>query len=246
MLGHYDEVERNIFEGIHIKVNSDKRKERDSFTIEELKTIFSAPIYTGCKSERNWKDAGTHSMKDTAKYWLPLISLYSGMRMGEGLQLRTEDIKQENGIYFFDINSNTPDKKLKTTNSERKIPIHNELIRLGFINLVNDRKVKGTQRVFPEITLDNDGTYTHSFSKHFSRFLEEVKVKHKRNSFHSFRHTFEDACRENDVPKEIMDALQGHVSQDMSGRYGSGYSLQKLNEWLQKVRYSELEQLIYK
>ena len=68
----------------------------------------------------------------------------------------------------------------------------------------------------------------------------------RNTSFHSFRHTFEDACRENDVPKEIMDALQGHVSQDMSGRYGSGYSLQKLNEWLQKVRYSELEQLIYK
>ncbi len=241
MQGHYDEVERNIFEGIHIKVTSDKRKERDSFTLDELKTIFTAPIFTGCLSQTHWKQAGNYSMKDTAKYWTPLIALYTGMRMGEILQLHTGDIKEENGIHYFDINIDSEDKSLKTQGSARKIPIHARLISLGFLELIERRKTKRSLRLFPEITKGNDDTYTDGFSKHFSRFLTVINVKHKKNSFHSFRHTFEDACRENDIPKEIMDALQGHVSQDMSGRYGSGYSLQKLNEGLQKVRYSGLE-----
>ncbi len=241
MLGHYDEIDRNIFDGIIIKATSDPRKARDSFTIDELKTIFSAPIFTGCASPTNWKQVGSHSMQDTAKYWTPIISLYSGMRMGEILQLHTNDIKEENGIHYFDINIDSEDKSLKTQGSERNIPIHAQLISLGFLELITRRTTKGSLRVFPEITKGNDDTYTDGFSKHFSRFLREVNVKNKKNSFHSFRHTFEDACRENDVPKEIMDALQGHVSQDMSGRYGSGYSLQKLNEGLQKVRYSGLE-----
>lgn len=131
LFAHYDELEKNIFEGITIEAHSDKRKERDSFTIDDLNTIFSSSLYTGCKSEGRLYQSGSHSMKGTAKFWVPLIALYSGARMGEILQLYPSDIKEENGIHYFDFNADGDDKTLKTRTSERKVPIHQMLITLA-------------------------------------------------------------------------------------------------------------------
>tara|TARA_R110002095_G_C4236908_1_gene238561 strand:+ start:113 stop:1831 length:1719 start_codon:yes stop_codon:yes gene_type:complete len=241
IIRNYDDVTNNPFTGMNISIKSQARDERFPFTQDELKAIFSAPVYTGCLSESKWQQSGTYSMKDTAKYWVPLIGLFSGARLGEILQLHIEDIKQEGGIHYLDINADQPDKTLKTNSSKRIIPIHRTLIGMGLIALVEKRKAKGEHRLFPEITKGNDGTYSHAFSGHFRRFLTALGIKHQKNSFHSFRHTFEDACRNSGVPKEIMDALQGHKEQGMSGRYGSGYSLEVLNEGLQKVDYGEFK-----
>jgi len=82
-------------------------------------------------------------------------------------------------------------------------------------------------RVFPEVDLCADGTYTAAFSKYFSRFLEAINVKHDKNSFHSFRHTFEDACRNNGIPKAVMDALQGHMVQGIALRF----SMKRYRRW---------------
>ncbi|MGH1376005.1 MAG: DUF6538 domain-containing protein [Alphaproteobacteria bacterium] len=247
MLKNYDEVETNPFIGLTVTTTESPRAAREGFTIEELNTIFSAPIYTGCVSERKWSEVGNYSMVNTARYWTPLISLYSGMRMDEILQLRFCDIRTVDDIHYFDINADDG-KTLKNNSSHRNIPIHDILIQCGLLEFIK-RKADNThckdtqERIFDDAQKGNDGTYSYIFSKFFSRFLTNIKVKTKKNSFHSFRHTFEDACRENDIPKEIMDALQGHSSQDMSDRYGAGYSVQKLNEWLQKVDYGGLEVL---
>ncbi len=247
MMTNYDEVEANPFVGLSIATTTSPRAAREGFTIDELKIIFSAPIYTGCVSERKWNETGSYSMVNTAKYWVPLISLYSGMRMDEILQLRFCDVCSIEGMHYFDINADEG-KTLKNRSSKRSIPIHNKLIQYGLLEFLT-RKSKGVQhktsqtRIFDDVQKGSDGTYSYTFSKHFSRFLKEIDVKTKKNSFHSFRHTFEDACREADVPKEVMDALQGHSSQDMSARYGAGYSVHKLNEWLQKVDYGGLRML---
>ncbi len=242
-LVNYDEIDKDIFTGFSISVKSNKRTERSPFNLKELNVIFSSPTYTGCLSKNKTFMKGTYSLRGTAKHWAPLIALYTGMRLGEILQLHTEDIKEEGGIPYFDINDHHSNKKVKTSGSNRVIPIHTTLINLGFLKFTQMRKDKGDKRLFPEVTLSSDGTYSDKFSRYFSRFLEAMEIKHDKNSFHSFRHTFEDACRENDIPKEIMDALQGHSSQDMSGRYGAGYSVQKLNEWLQKIKYRGLTSL---
>ena len=237
---HYDEVEKNIFEGLTVEVNSDKRKERDKFTIDDLNTIFQSPVYTGCVSAAKWNLAGSYSMKGTAKFWVPLIALYSGARLGEVLQLYVSDICEEDGIFYFDINEDGEDKRLKTRTSERKVPIHQILVGYGFLDYVVALNRQGEKRVFPDVSLSVSGSYSDFFSRYFSRFLTGLEVKTSKKSFHSFRHNFKDACRECGA-ENVMDALQGHSEQGMSGRYGSGYSLKKLNEGLQKVGYSGLE-----
>ena len=62
-----------------------------------------------------------------ARFWVPLIALFSGMRMNEICQLDVSDIRCVDGVDCFVITSRSngggADKKVKTSTSERFVPI---------------------------------------------------------------------------------------------------------------------------
>lgn len=239
--GIYDEVPSGLFKGLKLKINKNVREERDPFDKAELNAIFDAPLYTGCLSLRSWKKEGDLIPKDAGIYWVHLISLFSGMRMGEIIQLYTEDLREEEGALYFDVNANGDDKKLKTATSWRSIPVHPRLIEMGFMELVKARRISKEKRLFPDLKMGDDGYYSSPFSKRFNRFLKSVGVKKLKNAFHSFRHNFEDACRDCDITKEVIDTLQGHGERGMSARYGKGRTLRKLNEAMRRIEYRDLD-----
>jgi integrase len=238
---HYDEAPVSPFRGLKIAERKRVRDERDPFTVDELHAIFSAPLYTGCKSLHHWQKPGGVVPRDSGLYWVPLISLYTGARLGEIIQLYIEDVREEHDVLFFDINDRGEDKRIKTAYSERSVPIHKHLLDMGFMDLVEKRRSQGQKRVFPDLPMGEDGYYSSPFSKKFSRFLKVAGVKHKKNAFHSFRHNFEDACRDSDISTEVMDALQGHGPEGMSKRYGRGYYLRKLNEAMARLQFRDLD-----
>ncbi|MCP5082551.1 MAG: tyrosine-type recombinase/integrase [Alphaproteobacteria bacterium] len=210
---HYDHLESNPLAGLAVKITNGTRNERDPFSIHELNTIFRSPIYTGCASETHWKQPGDLVQKQSAKYWVPLIALFSGMRLGEIIQLRTDDIKTSADVFYFDI-APGGDKSVKTDSSKRKIPLHPMLKHVGFLDFVSDRKRQKSERLFPDYRRTSAKlSWSDAFSKHFRKFLEALKIKQSANCFHSFRHSFEDACRNSSVPADLMDALQGHAQQ---------------------------------
>lgn len=238
---NYDEVPANPLRGLKVKKSKQEKEERDPFTTKELKVIFTAPIYTGCESVRHWRNPGDLLPKSSGIYWVPLISLFSGARLGEIIQLYTDDIREEDGVRYFDINKTGEDKRLKNSNSRRQIPVHPALIDMGLMAHVDARRKQKEKRLFPDLPMGADGYYSSPFSKHFNRFLTSVGVKRGTIAFHSFRHSFEDACRDSDISKEIMDALQGHGEEGMSKRYGRGYVLKKRNEAMKKLKYRDLD-----
>lgn len=204
----YDECPPNPFKGLRIRTTGRKaRDERDPFTLEELTAIFHAPLYTGCQSVREWVTPGPLVPRDTGMFWVPLIALFTGARSGEIIQLRVEDVREEQGVRFFDINDEGDDKRLKTSNSKRVSPVHPTLVELGLLEHVERQKRRGEVRLFPEMPMGEDGYYSSPYSKKFRRFLDALKIKRSKNAFHSFRHCFEDACRDSGIPKEVMDAL---------------------------------------
>ncbi len=148
-------------------------------------------------------------------------------------------MREEQGVRFFDINDDGEDKWPKTANSKRISPIHPMLIELGLLEPVTRQKRRGEVRLFPEMPMGEDGYYSSPYSKKFRHFLDVLRIKRSKNAFHSFRHSFEDACR--DIPKEIMDTLQGYGEEGMSGRYGRGYVLTKLNEAMEQLCYQGLD-----
>ena len=148
----------------HIQRSKNKRKgkKRHPWSVDELNRMIASPIYTGCRSESHWKQPGNLVLRQSAKYWVPLIALYSGMRLGEIIQMQVSDVRCLDGIEYFDVTPAVVDpsddeaddageeKSLKTESSRRGIPIHETLFKLGFGEFLKFRRPSGARRLFPE------------------------------------------------------------------------------------------------
>jgi integrase len=250
-----DFIRKDISQGI--KIGGEKtagRKKRRSFTVAELNKIFSAPVFTGCKDdERGYATPGSKIIK-RSRYWLPLIALFTGMRMGEILQLRASHVRRSpKGNHFFYLTDLGEEEdgeevigmELKTFNSRREVPIHSVLINSGFLNFVVEKGERGDCELFPDVLpAVSDGKKSSTFSKRFSRFLGKVGVKPQGNGncFHMFRHTMRDAIRNCLIPEEIADAVQGWArDQDVGRNYGSGFEVDAIAEVWERLAYPGFE-----
>lgn len=219
------------------KVN--KKDARDPFSLEQLRTMFLSPQYTGHFSPSRRNKPGTDICRD-GKFWLPLLGLYTGMRLGEIVQLTASDVRDESGVIYIDVNKDEDEsgKSLKTATSKRRIPVHSEMVRIGFLDHVAEIRSKAqTARLFPEIKKGANGYYSHNISKYLGRFFKAVGVKTERNSFHSLRHNFADALREAEVEDSHIQALLGHSDKSTTAIYGSGVPLKVLAKDIQRVSY---------
>nr|WP_254444190.1 site-specific integrase [Ruegeria arenilitoris] len=240
--GHFDDLPTGLMKGLKIKTAVSPRDQRDAFALAQMQKLFSSPLFTACRSERYCSEPGLHLMTETARFWLPLLGLFTGARLNELCQLATDDVREEAGIAYLDITNEGEGQSVKTNSGKRRIPIHSQLISLGFNAFVSRRRTERSHRLFPEMRKDASGYYSGNFSKFFSRYLERIGVKTAKTSFHSFRHNFEDACRNGEVPSNIMDALQGHAERGMAGRYGDGrYRIDLLKENIERVEYPGLD-----
>jgi len=167
------------------------------------------------------------------KFWVPIIALYSGLRLGEIAQLLVSDIKWEHDIPYFDINKGEgeDDKQLKTWASVRRVPIHPKLIALGLLAHVEQQRQKNPKgRIFPEVTPGKDGYYSANISKWFSRYAKAVEVKTPKTSFHSFRHNFKDALVRGGVTEAFSKAMMGHADESVHENYGSDLTIPLLTQ----------------
>jgi integrase len=98
---------------------------RDPFDIRELQAIFDAPLFTHHESPEGAKGA--------AGVWLPLLALFNGARQGELAGLKASNIRREaNTPLLFIVADRKAGKRVKTKVSERVIPVHPQLVQLGF------------------------------------------------------------------------------------------------------------------
>jgi integrase len=207
---------------------------REPFKPEEIVKLFSSAPFTTQRSD------------EPSAFWLPLLSLYTGARIEELGQLARTDVRFKEGVYTITIDDRSDDpavrKRLKNKASRRRIPVHQQLMVLGFRDLIE----KGTAKhVFPE--LPHGATrVTSLYSRHFSRLLNRVGIKRPALSFHSFRHTFIDAMRVCNVRPDVRSALVGHSSGSSrtdpresatTAGYGSGLTMAVLAQEIGKVVY---------
>jgi integrase len=207
-------------------------KARISFDAGALTAIFSSPVYT--EGLRPIRGAGE------AAYWVPLLAAFTGARVEELCQLAPDDVFKESGQWCVRfVQDAERGQRVKNAGSVRRIPLHAELIRLGFLDYVQSRK--GKPRLF-DLKPDRHGRVSPTWAKWFSEYLRQVcKVTDPRMTFHSFRHTFKDACRAAGVDRDVSDALTGHSDGSASSNYGSEfYPLAPLVKAMEKIRISTL------
>lgn len=234
----------NPSKGITVEIPKRTAKARVPFAVEDLKAIFSTPIYA--EGARPRGGAGQ------ASFWLPLLALFSGARMEELAQLLVSDVGEEDGVPFLHI-TDLPDdeaapsttKRLKNEASRRKTPLHPELVRIGFLRYVRSMKDAGEVRLFPKVGTSSGESRQQSanYSKWFGRYLRDVaKVSDRRRTFHSFRHGFKDAARLAGIPKEHHHAMTGHSSSDEGDKYGDEFfPLVPLKRSMDRLAYPGLD-----
>jgi len=220
----------------------DELDARKPFSLEQLKRLFSSPLYAGHATPAQRSKPGALIIHD-GKWWIPIIGLLSGLRLGEIVQLLPSDIKNIGGVLYFDVARNDDEKKqIKNASSVRRVPVHRTLIDLGFAQAVDAARKRG-DRIFYDIKPGSDGYFSHNFSKWFGRYLDDIGIKSAKLVFHSFRHNFKDGLSAAGVPRTVEEALMGHADGSVHGTYGSGQPIELLNENLQKLDFGELDLL---
>ncbi|MCW5590478.1 MAG: site-specific integrase [Burkholderiales bacterium] len=151
------------------------------------------------------------ALRKPHEFWVPLLGLYTGARLDELCQLRLQDIQRDGGRLVIAI-THTDDTKTKTTGSERLVPLHDELLSLGFDTYVADvRQAAGDEaRLFPYLLRTVNG-YADVPSEAFSRYLDKVGITSERKTFHSFRSTINEAFARAGVAEEARSQLLGHA-----------------------------------
>lgn len=242
-------IERNPAKGLQVIDRVRRRDKRLPFSTEQLRLIFDAPIYRGCVNDRAGYSTPGRARPRRGRFWVPLIALFSGMRMNEICQLHVTDIHRLDGVDCFFVTEGPSDadngKRLKTAASERFIPVHPTLIEIGFMTFVEQRRAAGTVRLFSELHKSSTGYYSDPFSKWFRRFLQRARADRPKTCFHSFRHCYRDALREAGTDHEVALALGGWASGsdggDAAAAYGRGYRARTLHEAMATVAYPDLD-----
>jgi integrase len=235
----YDACAPNPLDGVKVTAGRklSANEEVDPFTTDQLAKILNAPVFTGCVSEREWSKPGTCIPRDSERFWLPLLALFTGARSNELCQLDQSNIQEHKGLHFILLHK---DMRLKNASSERAIPIHSALVRLGFLDFVGRR----TGPLFPDLKVSKStNRQSDAFSKHFNRFLKSLGLKTKRLNFHSFRHNFTATARACGMDSECRERIIGHVYAGEGSRYGKNFTSESLDRQLLRVRAAEIEKL---
>ncbi|KQS91254.1 hypothetical protein ASG42_11645 [Rhizobium sp. Leaf391] len=228
------EVDSIIFENFQFSTVKKASDERHQWEKEELQALFHSPIWSGCLSARQRGTKGEEIIRDE-KFWVPLIGLFSGMRLEEICQLQTEDIREEEGVAFFDLNDRPP-RQLKNINAVRRVPIHSQLIRLGLLEYKASFG-KRPHALFPQLKPGGaDDKLGHAFSKWFTRYRQQISLYRKNLDFHSLRHTATTMMHQADVSGIIIDHVTGHTTPGETARYNKGSKLKQLAAAIETIR----------
>ena len=232
---HEQWMAANPLSGLSVLDPVAEADKRDPFTTEQLNVIFGG---------HPWSPRDEAPRGKPLHYWGPLIALFLGMRRGEIAQLLVDDVDTISGVPVILVRSGEG-RRLKTTNARRMMPVHPELIRLGFLDYVAKRRAARATQLWEGEQPDSRGKWGDSFSDWFLRLLKDRNVSGTKLSLHSFRHNFQDRLREaglhgTALGQELAGRSKGGST---SNNYGSGFPTEMLAEAIAKITYPGLRLL---
>ncbi|MEO7178289.1 MAG: hypothetical protein ABIW83_05555 [Allosphingosinicella sp.] len=253
----YKNIPKLDFSGLAPKASSVRaRDKRDPWTDKDCAQMLETPPFTGCFGAKAVRGRGAvherlqpgpHIFHD-AWYWVLLLLYYCGVRRKEACKLLASDVREADGIPFLAIRF-TVTGRLKNPQSERDVPIHPELIRLGFLDFVRartqlphlaiDNQGVSDWELFPELRPGGEADYGSVYYKGvWSRFLPiAMGDRAGERDIHSFRHGFSDFLDSTGCTAKEANDLFGHETTTTRGRiYGERTPLARLAEIIRQRR----------
>lgn len=218
--GNYEGVS-----GLRSKKRGDARAERGKFSTQELQTIFQLPLWNGSAGEDDRYSLG-HEVIHDAAYWVPIIGAFEGARREEICGLLLNDVEIDSigdfGMPCLRIETSTV-RRVKNAQSKRRVPLHPELLRLGFADYVTELRRLGHTLLFPELRAASQDTPMGDVfddSWQAMRAAALPNAKEERKVFHSLRHWCNNEMKQAGVAAEVRKDILGHTNGDVNeGRY---------------------------
>lgn len=171
-------------------------------------------------------------------FWAPIIATYTGMRMGEILQLRLDDFATENRIYYVAVQNGLGTQSIKSGNGLRKIPLHKALLDLGILKLVELRRSQGMGRLFPNAARSKSkGTLSAILSKNFAYYVNSRGIKEQGLDFHALRTEFLTRLSRAQVPENVRRGFMGHEQDNVTDKhyFRAGQPIETLKEMIDRI-----------
>lgn len=164
---------------------------------------------------------------------LIITALHTGMGSNELASLRWADVREEEGVVFFQI------EDAKTPAGNRQVPVHPAL------QFLLDRR-EGAQpeaRLWPSFNPEGPGSKPgQDASREFSRFKASRGFTSRQKTFHSFRKNVTRQMERASVPENEWAQVLGHEKGFTYGRYNpDGITLQRKAELIGLIEYPGLE-----
>ncbi len=216
------------------------REQRVPLDSNDLRKVFSPALLEATKGRspigrKRGERAAEMFMGE--RLWGPLIMLYAGLRPGEVVQLRLDCFEVVDGVLCLVVE---PEEggTLKTEASKRLIPVHSHLVELGLLKYVEELRAAEERLLFPRMTKLK--APEKALTSWFSNFRKEVGVTHKKKTLHSLRHTYTQQLADAGVQDSTISDLMGHRDPTMTrGRYGSGTSIGRLRDAIERLDFKE-------
>ena len=177
-----------------IQVSGYQAKQKTIFTHEEVEKIYN---------NRHLPDMD-----------IPLILLYTGMRIGELTQLKIDDVDFKEKIIII--------RHSKTkAGTGRQIPIHDKIIE------ILREKAQNTSDYF------YFGHTNYYLYYKFKQALEKLNINHHP---HECRHTFRSRLDEANANKKCIDLLMGHKSSDVGTQVYTHKNIDDLRKTIELLK----------
>lgn len=157
-----------------------------------------------------------NSKVTAAKRWVPMLCSFTGARIGELTQLRREDLRVEENHWIARI---TPDAGRVKTGQYRDVPLHPQVVELGFVDYVESIASGPLFHMSPEPSRNH--IHAQKMASRLRDWLhQETLVPKEVQPCHGWRHRFKTVGIELGIAERVIDALQGHAPRRSGDNYG--------------------------
>mgnify|MGYP006281438773 FL=1 len=235
-------LQTNPFAGLqysNAEIEKQGGNSRQMWRDQDIAALLASPIWRGCAGPEQRDVPGDQLIKD-ARYWVPLLALFAGLRLEEACQLEADDIEKIEGIDCIAIRRG-PYKTVKSPSSIRHIPVHSVLKSLGFLELAEKRRGALHAKLFPELERSGPHSlYGYGFSKFFTAYRRSVDLYEMWMDFHSLRTTFSTNILRQTKTDTLVSVLLGHkLRGETSTNYFRGFRAQDMIDTVELVDFGK-------
>lgn len=211
-------LESNVFRG-HKLNTAQSRQSYEAFTDEEITKLISA-----------FNKLGEDELRDVSA-----IAAYSGMRINEIASLKSDNIREVEGVLCFEVLEG------KTRNAARLVPIHSAIK-----TMVLERCHKphnGFLFYRASVTKREDGKRSSWHVNRFGRLKRDILPGQENKVFHSIRHLVIQKLDRAKVAENRVAILVGHArgeTESFRTYSKQGAALIELRQYIELLSYPEI------